>query len=167
MDFVPFGSDNLWNQDISGSPVDSNSSAIINFIGPTVGMHADFGSGQYQGSNIGIPYSVVSRFSNAGRHHVYRLWRRKRSRADASTCKRADRGRSQIRAVAIAMCSSWITAIAFSTSCTVLIPTEMGPGTPRRQQSGIYWPTNSVRGRGLPPMLPACRSFPAWCVTTK
>ena len=36
-----------------------NSSAIINFIGPTVGMHADFGSGQYQGSNIGIPYSVV------------------------------------------------------------------------------------------------------------
>ena len=58
--FRPFGSDNLWNQDISGSPVDSNSSAIINFIGPTVGMHADFGSGQYQGSNIGIPYSVVS-----------------------------------------------------------------------------------------------------------
>jgi len=58
--FRPFGSDNLWNQDISASPVDSNSSAIINFIGPTVGMHADFGSGQYQGSNIGIPYSVVS-----------------------------------------------------------------------------------------------------------
>ena len=58
--FRPFGSDNLWNQDVSGSPVDSNSSAIINFIGPTVGMHADFGSGQYQGSNIGIPYSVVS-----------------------------------------------------------------------------------------------------------
>jgi hypothetical protein len=58
--FRPFGSDNLWNQDISASPVDANSSAIINFIGSTVGMHADFGSGQYQGSNIGIPYSVVS-----------------------------------------------------------------------------------------------------------
>ncbi len=58
--FRPFSSDSLWNQDISGSPVDPNSSAIINFIGPTVGMHADFGSGQYQGSNIGIPYSVVS-----------------------------------------------------------------------------------------------------------
>jgi hypothetical protein len=57
--FRPFGSDNLWNQDISGSPVDSNSDAIINFIGSGVGMHADFGSGQYQGSTIGIPYSVA------------------------------------------------------------------------------------------------------------
>jgi hypothetical protein len=58
--FVPFSSDSLWNKDISGSPVDPNSSAIINFIGPTAGMHADFGSGLYQGSIIGIPYSVVS-----------------------------------------------------------------------------------------------------------
>jgi hypothetical protein len=58
--FRPFGGDNLWNKDISGAPVDANSSAIINFIGPTIGMHADFGSGLYQGSIIGIPYSVVS-----------------------------------------------------------------------------------------------------------
>jgi hypothetical protein len=57
--FRPFASDNLWNTDISGAPVDANSGAIINFIGPTIGMHADFGSGQYQGSNIGIPYAVV------------------------------------------------------------------------------------------------------------
>src|SRR5579862_9150560 len=53
--FRPFGDDNLWNQDISAAAVDANSDAIINFIGPTVGMHADFGSGEYQGSNIGIP----------------------------------------------------------------------------------------------------------------
>jgi hypothetical protein len=58
--FRPFASDNLWNQDISGSPVDSNSDAIIAFIGPNIGLHPDFGSGQYQGSNIGIPYSVVN-----------------------------------------------------------------------------------------------------------
>jgi hypothetical protein len=58
--FRPFGDDNLWNQDISAAAVDANSDAIINFIGPAVGMHADFGSGEYQGSNIGIPYSVVS-----------------------------------------------------------------------------------------------------------
>jgi IPT/TIG domain len=54
-----FPDDNLWNKDISGSPVDPNSSAIINFIGPGVGIHADFGAGQYQGSTIGIPYTVV------------------------------------------------------------------------------------------------------------
>ena len=57
--FRPFASDNPWNKDISASPVDSNSSAIISFIGPTIGLHPDFGSGQYQGSNIGIPYVVV------------------------------------------------------------------------------------------------------------
>ena len=58
--FLPFGSDNLWNKDISGSPVDPNSDAIINFIGSGAGMHADFGSGLFQSSIIGIPYSVVS-----------------------------------------------------------------------------------------------------------
>ena len=58
--FVPFPADNLWNKDISASPVDTNSAAILNFIGTGNGLHADFGSGQYQGSNIGIPYVVVS-----------------------------------------------------------------------------------------------------------
>ncbi len=57
--FIPFPSDSLWNQDISSAPVDASSSAIINFIGAGVGMHADFGAAQYQGSTIGIPYLVV------------------------------------------------------------------------------------------------------------
>jgi hypothetical protein len=57
--FVPFPSDNLWNKDISSAPVDPNSANIINFIGASVGLHADFGAGQYQGSTIGIPYTVV------------------------------------------------------------------------------------------------------------
>jgi hypothetical protein len=57
--FLPFSSASPWNQDISSAVVDTNSSAIINFIGPTIGLHADFGAGQYQGSTIGIPYSVA------------------------------------------------------------------------------------------------------------
>ena len=57
--FRPFATDNLWNKDISALPVDSNSNAIISFIGSGAGMHADFGSGLYQNSIIGIPYSVV------------------------------------------------------------------------------------------------------------
>jgi hypothetical protein len=56
--FLPFPSDNLWNKDISASPIDSNSAVIINAIGPTIGLHADFGAGLYNGSSIGIPYSV-------------------------------------------------------------------------------------------------------------
>jgi hypothetical protein len=57
--FRPFTSANLWNKDISASPVDPNSDAIINFIGPGIGLHPDFGAGQYQGSDMGIPYHVV------------------------------------------------------------------------------------------------------------
>jgi hypothetical protein len=57
--FVPFPADNLWNKDISSSPVDANSAAIINFIGPGIGLHPDFGSGLYQGQSMGIPYLVV------------------------------------------------------------------------------------------------------------
>jgi len=55
----PFPADNAWNQDISSAPVDPNSNAIINFIGPTIGLHPDFGAGLYGGSTIGIPYAVV------------------------------------------------------------------------------------------------------------
>jgi hypothetical protein len=57
--FLPFPSDNPWNKDISSSPVDSNSANILNFIGPTIGLHPDFGAGLYNGSSIGIPYTVV------------------------------------------------------------------------------------------------------------
>jgi hypothetical protein len=57
--FVPFSPTSPWNQDISTAAVDSNSTAIINFIGGSIGLHADFGSGQYQGSTIGIPFVVA------------------------------------------------------------------------------------------------------------
>ncbi len=57
--FVPFPSDNLWNQDISNASVDPNSAALIAFIGTGVGLHPDFGAGLYAGSIIGIPYQVV------------------------------------------------------------------------------------------------------------
>jgi len=57
--FRPFPASNVWNQDISGAAVDPNSDSYINFVGTTVPLHPDFGSGQYQGSYIGIPYSVV------------------------------------------------------------------------------------------------------------
>jgi len=56
---VPFAADSLWNTDISSAPVDPNSTAVINFIGSGIGIHADFGAGQYQGSTIGIPYLIV------------------------------------------------------------------------------------------------------------
>lgn len=58
--FVPFTSSSLWNTDISAAPVDSNSANYINFIGATVALHPDFGSGTIKSQTIGIPYQVVS-----------------------------------------------------------------------------------------------------------
>ncbi len=57
--FRPFPASNAWNQDISSTAVDPSSDSYINFIGTTAPLHPDFGSGEYQGSFIGIPYSVV------------------------------------------------------------------------------------------------------------
>jgi hypothetical protein len=57
--FRPFPDANPWNQDISTAQVDSNSGTMIGFIGNSVGLHADFGSGTFGGSTIGIPYVVV------------------------------------------------------------------------------------------------------------
>jgi len=58
--FIPFPSDNRWNQDISSASVDPNSDALINFIGASTPMHPDFGAGLYGESTIGVPYVVVS-----------------------------------------------------------------------------------------------------------
>jgi hypothetical protein len=57
--FLPFPADNLWNQNIASAPVDPNSAAIVNYIGASDPVHPDFGSGEYNGSSIGIPYIVV------------------------------------------------------------------------------------------------------------
>jgi hypothetical protein len=57
--FVPFPPDSLWNTDISAAAVDPNSANIINFIGSSVTLHPDFGSGTYAGHSIGIPYQIV------------------------------------------------------------------------------------------------------------
>jgi hypothetical protein len=50
-----FPSDNPWNRDVSGDPVDSNSNNYIGSIGAGTNLHPDFGSNP----TYGIPYAVV------------------------------------------------------------------------------------------------------------
>jgi hypothetical protein len=59
--FPLFPSDNWWNVDISSAPVDPASAGYISFIGPTRGMHPDFGGNASPGSVeiYGYPYAVV------------------------------------------------------------------------------------------------------------
>jgi len=54
-----FPASNPWNQRVDKLPVAANSDQLIASMGTTGGVHADFGSGLYNGSRIGIPYVVV------------------------------------------------------------------------------------------------------------
>jgi hypothetical protein len=54
-----FPASNVWNQRVDTLPVESDSAQLIASIGLDSGVHADFGSGLYDGSSIGIPYVVV------------------------------------------------------------------------------------------------------------
>jgi hypothetical protein len=56
-----FPASNPWNKRVDRLPVAQNSGAIISSIGAGDGLHADFGSGLWEGSPIGIPFDVVSR----------------------------------------------------------------------------------------------------------
>ena len=55
-----FPSNNVWNTPVDNLPVDANSQSYITSIGSGTGLHADFGSGLWDGGPIGIPYTVVS-----------------------------------------------------------------------------------------------------------
>jgi len=48
-----------WNERVDALPVASDSATLIASIGLANGVHADFGSGLWDGSRIGIPYVVV------------------------------------------------------------------------------------------------------------
>jgi hypothetical protein len=56
-----FPRSNPWNQRVDRLPVAENSAAIIGSIGAGRGVHADFGSGLWDGAPIGIPYTTVSK----------------------------------------------------------------------------------------------------------
>ncbi len=55
-----FPADHIWNTRADSLPVDSRSAQYVSTIGSTAYLHADFGSGLYDGTPIGIPYNVVN-----------------------------------------------------------------------------------------------------------
>ena len=54
-----FPADNVWNTPVDTLPVDANSSAYVATIGADAYVHADFGSGTWEGEPIGIPFVDV------------------------------------------------------------------------------------------------------------
>ena len=55
-----FPSSNPWNRRVDKLPVATNSATLIRSIGLDTGLHADFGSGTWDGGPIGIPFDVVT-----------------------------------------------------------------------------------------------------------
>jgi hypothetical protein len=55
-----FPASNPWNQRVDKLPVAANSAQLIASIGLDSPVHADFGSGKWDGGPIGIPFDVVS-----------------------------------------------------------------------------------------------------------
>ncbi len=58
---VVFPASNAWNQRVDKLPVAADSAQLIASIGLDSPVHADFGSGTWDGGPIGIPFDVVSR----------------------------------------------------------------------------------------------------------
>jgi hypothetical protein len=55
-----FPASNPWNVRVDRLPVARNSGAIVAAIGADGTLHADFGSGRWEGSPIGIPITIVA-----------------------------------------------------------------------------------------------------------
>ena len=62
-----FPRSNPWNRSVDELPVADNSATIIDSIGADEGLHADFGSGRWEGGPIGIPITVVGRHQDKSR----------------------------------------------------------------------------------------------------
>jgi hypothetical protein len=62
-----FPADNPWNQRVDKLPVSADSAELIRSIGLGAPVHADFGSGKWDGGPIGIPFDVVSRKTHRSR----------------------------------------------------------------------------------------------------
>ena len=56
-----FPKSNAWNQRVDTLPVAANSDEIVRSIGASGSVHADFGSGLWEGAPIGIPITVVGK----------------------------------------------------------------------------------------------------------
>ena len=72
-----------WNRRVDRLPVAADSARLIRSIGLGTGLHADFGSGTWDGGPIGIPFDVVT-------------WRTLRSKVSFEYADESDRVRYPI-----------------------------------------------------------------------
>jgi hypothetical protein len=64
-----FPASNPWNERVDALPVAAESQSVLATIGLSTGLHADFGSGLWDGGPIGIPITVVGKATPRSRVH--------------------------------------------------------------------------------------------------
>ena len=142
----------------------AGSAATIAAIGPTKTMHADFGSGLWDGGPIGIPITIVAQ--GPARRAPSGSSTPTSPTAGPTRSRPASRSRAAPRPTVTGTHSSSTATRAASTSCSrSAAPAAAGRRDPAR--SGISARTGCVRPAGPPPTRPGCRSCPASRATTR
>ena len=154
-----FPATNPWNERVDRLPVAARSTEIVRTIGADATLHADFGSGLWEGSPIGIPITVVP--GSQKRVRVSFLYADESDRGpypipEASASKEAPTGTRR----------SSIATAAACTSCTYS-STRDRAGRPAPAPSGICARTACAPPAGRQPTPPGCRSSPALRATTR
>jgi hypothetical protein len=156
-----FPSDNHWNLRVDQLPVKDNSDEIVASIGVEEGLHADFGSGRWQGAPIGIPINVVGRSqrlvpvrftyadeSDRGPYPIPRM-------AKIEGGRHSD-GDRHVLVVDKSRCKLYELSPRIHRTATA--------GSPDPGLSGIWARTGCALRAGRPQTRPGFRSSPGWLV---
>ena len=161
-----FPPDNPWNQRVDRLPVQRNSDAIVRSIGLGDTMHADFGSGLWDGGPIGIPFVTVGGAPAQGARvasttPTSRIAAAIRSRPRVPIEGGPQRGRRPSRDRRRPQALPALRAVRR------LPATAAQLDAPARARSGTCAPTGCARAAGPRRTPPACRSCPGWPATTR
>jgi hypothetical protein len=156
--------DNIWNTPIDTLPVSPNSSMYVNTIGSVSPVHADFGSGDYNGGPIGIPYVKVAG-TQTKYSATFLYWDESDSGPYAVPLNAPIEGGSNSTGDRHAI-AQWIPTIASSTSC-IGRSRRHRAGKPIQAQSTISTRTLCEPPAGPPRMRQVSRSCQAEYATTK
>ena len=160
-----FPKDNPWNQRVTGLPVHRRSGAILRSIGLEEGLHPDFGSGQWEGAPIGIPFTsvpgdqervpVTFEYNDESDQGPYPI----PSDAQVEGGRNSD-GDRHVIIIDRAECRLYEVFAAYPMNA-------VRAGTPDRAPPGISGRTDCGPSTGPLPMRRVCRSSPASRATMK
>ena len=160
-----FSADNIWNTPVDTLPVDANSVAYVATIGASAPVHADFGSGLWDGGPIGIPYvdvpgtqplvPVTFDYDDESDPGPYPI------PPDAPIEGGADSDGD--RHVLIVDRDDCVLYEYITPSLSM----AAAPGRPVPARSSIFPVTRSARKRGPPPMLRGCPFCRGWYATRR